>query len=121
MKYTFRIALGDGNYLYPHNMYQGVGDFMDKAEDWTSNPAKAMWWEDELGRDILMSNYDNTEPIEIKEGESLWAIEDYVNSKKDVLDYLWAALDEADEDYVLIACQDIVRIAKAKGWLTEGA
>lgn len=52
-----------------------------------------------------------------------WKLEDVVKEKDDLYNLLWAGLDEIkvpmnekDFEYLLILCQDILDIAKKKGW-----
>ena len=64
---------------------------------------------------------------DIVEGFIKWRVEDYINTRDDLVNLMWAALDEIKSDkmqnidfeYFLYACEDIVRIAKMKGWDTR--
>ena len=48
-----------------------------------------------------------------------WKIEDYLKTKDDVVNYLQAALEENDFEYLCIACKDVVEVANKKGWLKK--
>lgn len=48
-----------------------------------------------------------------------WKLEDYINSRRDLMEYVWAALETQNEDFFIIACQDVIRIAKKKKWLKK--
>lgn len=48
-----------------------------------------------------------------------WKLEDYINSRSDLMEYMWGALETKNEDFFIIACQDVIRIAKKKGWLKK--
>ena len=54
-----------------------------------------------------------------------WKIDDYIKTPDDVLDFMKSVMESckkgtaADKEFVLIACNDIVRIANAKGWLDD--
>lgn len=45
-----------------------------------------------------------------------WKLEDQINSQVDLVDYLFAAMKEYDFKFLLIACKDVLNIAKKKGW-----
>lgn len=52
-----------------------------------------------------------------------WKFDDVVKEKDDLYNLLWAGLDEIkvpmnekDFEYLLILCQDILDIAKKRGW-----
>ena len=45
-----------------------------------------------------------------------WKLEDYIKTKGDLVNYLETALEEKDFAYLLIACKDVIKIAKKKGW-----
>ena len=52
-----------------------------------------------------------------------WKFDDVVKEKDDLYNLLWAGLgeikvsmDEKDFEYLLILCQDILDIAKKRGW-----
>lgn len=74
-------------------------------------------WQDktdeEFGKDIRC----------IAEGFREWILEDYIKTKDDLYNLLWAGLDEIKEpmnekdfEYLLILCQDVLDIAKKRGW-----
>ena len=46
-----------------------------------------------------------------------WKLEDTIKTECDLMDYMHAALDEDNVDFFFIACRDVVRIAKKRGWL----
>ena len=52
-----------------------------------------------------------------------WKLEDEIKTKDDLLRLVWAGIEgmcdpmtEKDFEYLLILCQDILDIAKKKGW-----
>ena len=45
-----------------------------------------------------------------------WNIEDEINTKLDLMEYLEAALAEGDFYFTLVACEDFIKITKKKGW-----
>lgn len=54
-----------------------------------------------------------------------WRLEDHIRNREDLVNYLWAALDDIDAEdvtdqdfeFLLHACIDIVVIARQKGWI----
>lgn len=55
-----------------------------------------------------------------------WDISDYIKSRVDLVELLWAGLDEIkdandkkDFEYLLHLCEDVIRIAKERGWDTR--
>lgn len=55
-----------------------------------------------------------------------WDISDYIKSRVDLIELLWAGLDEIkdandkkDFEYLLHLCEDVIRIAKERGWDTR--
>lgn len=59
--------------------------------------------------------------MEIKAKE--WRLEDEIKTKDDLLNLVWAAIDDMKEpitdkdfEYLLYLCRDILDIAKKKGW-----
>lgn len=46
-----------------------------------------------------------------------WKLSDSMKSPVDLLYYLSGALEENDTDFIVIACNDVVEIAKEKGWI----
>lgn len=45
-----------------------------------------------------------------------WKLEDEIETKLDLMEYLKAALEEGDFYFTLIACEDFIKITKKKGW-----
>jgi len=52
-----------------------------------------------------------------------WNIMDYIHTKNDLLNLVWAGIEgmgdpmtEKDFEYLLFLCQDVLDIAKKKGW-----
>lgn len=55
-----------------------------------------------------------------------WDISDYIKSRVDLVELLWAGLDEIkdandkkDFEYLLFLCEDVLRLAKERGWDTR--
>lgn len=55
-----------------------------------------------------------------------WDISDYIKNRVDLVELLWAGLDEIkdandkkDFEYLLHLCEDVIRIAKERGWDTR--
>lgn len=55
-----------------------------------------------------------------------WTIDEYIKSRVDLVELLWAGLDEIkdandkkDFEYLLHLCEDVIRIAKERGWDTR--
>lgn len=53
-----------------------------------------------------------------------WKLEDNINTKDDLMNLVWAAVDDMPEpitkedfDYLIHLCKDVLRIAKLKGWI----
>ena len=46
-----------------------------------------------------------------------WRLMDCMKTQKDLLYYLWAAVDEKDAEAIIGAAKDCVAIAKEKGWI----
>lgn len=45
-----------------------------------------------------------------------WNLEDEIQTKEELLGYLEGAVEEGDWSFVLIACRDVLEIARKKGW-----
>lgn len=50
---------------------------------------------------------------------SEWKLEDQIQSREELIDYMWAAIEEADFEFMLIACREVLEIAKKKGWMRK--
>ena len=48
-----------------------------------------------------------------------WNLADNIKTKEDLFLYMESALEEKDLEYLIIACKDVVKIAKDKGFYTE--
>lgn len=48
-----------------------------------------------------------------------WKLEDQIQTKEELTGYLSAAIEEADFDFMLIACREVLEIAKKKGWIKK--
>lgn len=53
-----------------------------------------------------------------------WVLEEHIKKRNDLVNYLWCAVQEVSEkptkkdmQWLKIACNDFVRIAKKKGWV----
>lgn len=46
-----------------------------------------------------------------------WQLSDYIRTKEDLINYLQAAIEENDIEYLCIACKDVIEIVKKKGWI----
>lgn len=51
-----------------------------------------------------------------------WTLDDCIKTKFDATNYIWAALDDiaknnADDEFLFIACRDIAEIAERRGWV----
>ena len=55
-----------------------------------------------------------------------WKLEDQIKTRKDLVNFMWAAVDDIikiqrphkkEMQWLKIACNDFVRIAKQKGWV----
>jgi len=61
----------------------------------------------------------------MKQKVTEWKLEDYVRSREDLVNLMWATLDDidtedvADKDFEFFihACLDVITIAKQKGWI----
>ncbi len=45
-----------------------------------------------------------------------WKLGDHINSQVELVEYLLAAIKEYDFKFLLVACKDVLDIAKKKGW-----
>lgn len=55
-----------------------------------------------------------------------WTIDEYIKSRVDLVELLWAGLDEIkdandkkDFEYLLFLCEDVLRLAKERDWDTR--
>lgn len=55
---------------------------------------------------------------------TLWKLENYIKTKADLVGFLVAAIEDTNEkptkkdmEWLGVACNDFLRIAKQKGWL----
>ena len=55
-----------------------------------------------------------------------WKLDDEIKTRKDLVNFMWAAVDDIiktprprkkEMQWLKIACNDFVRIAKQKGWV----
>ena len=49
-----------------------------------------------------------------------WNLDDGIKTVCDLRDYMYAVLEETEgqsDEFFLIACKDVLRIAKERGWL----
>lgn len=53
-----------------------------------------------------------------------WVLEEHIKKRNDLVNYLWCAVQEVPEkptkkdmQWLKIACNDFVRVAKKKGWI----
>lgn len=55
---------------------------------------------------------------------TLWKLEDYIKTKADLVGFLSAAIVDTNEErptkkdmaWLVVACNDFIRIAKERGW-----
>lgn len=45
-----------------------------------------------------------------------WKLEDQIRTQDELVGYLAAAVEDGDFRFILIACRDVIEIAKKKGW-----
>lgn len=46
-----------------------------------------------------------------------WKLEEQIRSKEELAGYLEGAVEEGDFNFILIACRDVLDIARKKGWM----
>lgn len=46
-----------------------------------------------------------------------WKLEDEIHTPDDLVEFMLAAIEENNMAFFYIACKDVIRIAKLKGWL----
>ena len=48
-----------------------------------------------------------------------WNLEDNIKTKDDLFEYMLAAIEENDFEFFIIACRDVLKISKEKGFYTK--
>lgn len=48
-----------------------------------------------------------------------WKLEDNIKTKDDLFEYMRAAIEENDFEFFIIACRDVLKISKEKGFYTK--
>lgn len=48
-----------------------------------------------------------------------WKLENEIQTKEELMGYMEAASEEGDWDFFLIACREVLEIAKKKGWMRK--